>query len=347
MPTFTTHDLTDFATDLFCAAGAPDDIARAVATSLVETNLTGHDSHGIIQIIKYIGKIRSGQLIPTARPSVEKREQGTATINGGEGFGQITAQFGAQLTCELAAENGIACVALSRVNHIGRLGEYAETVAQHGLIGLIITSGSMIAGQVAPYGGGERRFGTNPMAWGIPTGDGQPSLISDFATSAYAAGKVSLAISKGEALPAGIIIDRDGNPATDPLALGMGGALLPFGTYKGYGLSLVIEIVASLLCGFAPASSAEFQFGNPTLMMAISIEQFTTKERFERLVQELLENVKVTKPAPGFDEVLLPGELEQRTYAERSQNGIPVPDATWADLSKLADEHNVQIPSSL
>ncbi len=345
MPNIKSESLVAFGADLFRAAGTPDDIALTVAKSLTLTNLMGHDSHGVIQIISYIGKIRSGQLNPTARPAIEKREQGTAVINGYEGFGQLSAQLGTQLTCEIAQETGIASVALSRVNHIGRLGEYAETIAQHGLIGMLITSGSMIGGQVAPYGGNGRLFSTNPMAWGIPVGGGQSPLISDFATSAYAAGKVSVALHKNEPLPPGILIDAQGYPTNDPAALGNGGALLPFGTYKGYGLSLMIEIVASLLCGFAPASSQEFRFGNPTLIMAISIERFTTKDRFEGLVQELLANVKATQPAPDFEEVLLPGEIEQRSYAKRSEEGIPIPDTTWAELTQLAHEYTVDVPA--
>lgn len=344
MPIIQSKPLVAFGADLFRAAGAPDDIAETVARSLTLTNLMGHDSHGVIQIIKYIGKIRSGQLNPSARPEVEKREQSTAVINGYEGFGQLSAQLGAQIVCDIAEETGIASVALSRVNHIGRLGEYAETIARRGLVTMIITSGSMIGGQVTPFGGKGRLFGTNPMAWGIPVGDGQTPLISDFATSAYASGKVSLAIHKNEQLPPGILIDSEGYPTNDPTALGKGGALLPFGTYKGYGLSLVIEIVATLLSGFAPASSEEFRFGNPTLMTAISIERFTTKEQFEKLVQELLTNVKATEPAPGFDEVLLPGEMEQRYYAQRTQEGISLPDATWEELRQLAQDYGVAVP---
>jgi uncharacterized oxidoreductase len=338
MPTVDADDLRAFAASMFEAAGTPSDIARITAESLVLANLSGHDSHGVIAVPRYVGKIQSGDYVPDARPVVAERRAGTASLDCGWGFGQIGGRVGTDLVCEMLPGQGIACVALKQVNHIGRLGEYAQRIAEAGYIGLVMTSGSGYGGQVVPYGGRERRFGTNPMAWGIPLPGDQPPLISDFATSAHAAGKVAVALDKGEQLPPGILIDGDGNPTQDPAALGAGGALLPFGSYKGYGLSLVIELVVSILAGFAPASSAEFHQGNPTLMVALSIDDFVTRPRYDALVAELLENVKRTQPAPGFDEVLLPGEKEQRSLAQRSAEGIPIPDATWAKLNALARE---------
>ena len=337
------ENLKEIAQNILQAAGAPEDIATNVAHSLVESNLYGHDSHGVILLIKYVSKIRSQDLIPTARPEIGERNGSTATVNSNWGFGHISACFGVDLACEIASELGMSCVALTKVNHIGRLGDYAGRIAERGLIGLVLTTGSMLGGQVAPYGGRERRFGTNPIAWGIPIADGKTPLISDFATSAYSAGKVGVYERKGETLPEGIIIDPEGNPSVTPSDFPAGGALLPFGGYKGYGLSLIIEIIVSTLSGFAPASSNQFQQGNPTLIMAIQIDRFTSKARFQELVEEVLHNVKVTEPAPGFDEVMLPGEVEQRSHEARTKDGIPVSDATWSQLKSLADSLGVDM----
>ena len=318
--------------------------ARQVAASLVASNLRGHDSHGIVQTLKYVGKIQSHDLIPEARPQLQQGQGSTAIIDCQWGFGNIGAMYGAQIACEIASDAGVGCVTLANVNHIGRLGEYVEFIARQGYIGLYMTSGSMIGGQVTPFGGSGRRFGTNPMAWGIPLGNDQPPLISDFATSAYSAGKVAVALSKGEALPPGILIDKNGDPTTDPADLNAGGSLLPMGSYKGYGLSLVIELVVSILAGFAPASSSEFHQGNPTFILALSIESFIARDRYEVLAGELLDNVKSTPAAPGFEEVLLPGEVEQRSLATRSKDGIPIPQATWEQLTELAVSLGVAHP---
>ncbi len=344
MPTFDSETLITFDSEIFVAAGTPSDIAQQVAASLVTSNLVGHDSHGIVQTLKYVGKIRSDDLIPTARPQLSQQQGSTASVDCQWGFGHIGAKYGAEVAWAIAAEAGVGCVTLNNVNHIGRLGEYVDLIARQGLIGLYMTTGSMSGGQVTPYGGSGRRFGTNPMAWGIPVGNEQPPLISDFATSAYSAGKVGVALDEGEALPPGILIDKNGYPTTDPADLAAGGALLPMGSYKGYGLSLVIELVVSILAGFAPASSGDFHQGNPTLILALSIETFTARDRYEALVSELLENVKNTPPAPGFDEVLLPGEVEQRSYAERSRAGIPIPKTTWQQLTELAESLGVAHP---
>ena len=344
MQIFNVEQLTKFSRSLLNAVHTPNDIASQVADSLILSNLYGHDSHGIILLDKYINKVRRKDLIPTARPQLAQRQGSTATVDSNWSFGQVGAQFGAELACEIASELGMSCVALNKVNHIGRLGEYASSIAEQGFIGLVLTTGSMFGGQVAPYGGRERRFGTNPIAWGIPIGEGKTPLVSDFATSAYSMGKVQVIERKGEMLPDGILIDKEGHPTINPADMGLGGMLLPFGGYKGYGLSLIIEIIASTLCGFAPASSNQFQQGNPTLIMAIDIERFTTRSRFQELVTEMLDNVKQTKPAPGFDEVLLPGEVEQRTYRERFENGIPLSDVTWEQLTSLAVELGVELP---
>jgi LDH2 family malate/lactate/ureidoglycolate dehydrogenase len=342
MPDIQAQVIIDLSTAIFQAAGAAPEIAAAVARSLVTTNLMGHDSHGVIRVGRYVSQIRSGTLDPTAQPRIAKRMGAMAVVDCQWSFGQIGARYGAQAAQEIAAEMGVSCVALSRVNHIGRLGEYATLLAEAGMVGIVFTSGTIVRVSVTPYGGREPILGTNPMAWAVPTG-GEPLMV-DFATAAVANGKIMVALSKGEPFPEGMLLDKDGYPTTDPATFNAGGMLLPFGTYKGSGLALMMELIPTLLSGFAPVSSPEHHPGNPTLIIALKVDTFITQERFERLTRELIDRVKAVPPAAGFDEVLLPGEKEARSTAERLVDGIPLPDSVWADLTKLAAEYSVTVP---
>ena len=340
MPTIHAAELTGFVSKLFAAAGAPDDIASYVARTLVNANLTGHDSHGVIRAEAYLREIDMGEIIPAARPEAAKRTGATAIIDCQRGFGQIGARQGAEDVLALAREHGVGSVVLHEVNHIGRLGEYAGWLAERGVIGIIMTGSSWHA--VLPYGGREGIFGTNPMAWAAPTSNGP--LVLDFATSSVAVGKLQVAIDEEREIPNGWLQNKNGDNTVNPSDFFDGGALLPFGTYKGYGLNLMVEIIPILLAGAAPVTSAEFKRGNPTLMMALNIEAFTAYDRFLRLADDLCARVKSVPPAAGFDEVLLPGEPERRALARRQQEGIPLAERTWVTLARLASERAVTVP---
>ncbi len=326
--------------DIFIAAGAPVDIAAIVAESLVHSNLFGHDSHGVLRVKQYVTMIRDGMIQPDQRPRIRKRFGATAMVTGGYGFGQVGARYAAELATEIGAEQGIGAVSLGQSTHVGRLGEYTAIIAAKGLIGIGFTSGTMYSGWVTPYGGRERTFGTNPMSFAVPGGDGG-TLLLDFATSGIAHGKILLARAKGAPLPIGMMLDKDGRPTTDAGILDDGAVLLAMGAHKGSGLSLIMEIIPTLLAGHRPISSPEFHFGNPTLLIALSPEAFDEGTDFPRHVDALKRRVKAVKPAEGFAEVLLPGEPEARSYAERVKSGIPLPEAVWADLYELADEFGV------
>ena len=344
MPLVKPQILADLGAAIFSAAGTPADIARMVAESLLQTSLTGHDSHGIMRVRLYVEMLRKGDLIPNARPHLRQQTGAIASVDCGRGFGQVGAQFGTALAAELAQEHGIGCVTLEEVNHVGRLGEYAEMLARQGLVGMVFTSGTVVRVSVAPWGGREPLLSTNPMAWALPTRTGAMPFVLDFATSIVANGKVQVALSKGEAFPEGMLLDRDGNPTTDPAIIQDGGMLLPFGSYKGYGLSLMMELIPGIMCGFSPVSSTEFRSGNPTMILALDVAAFTDLERFEQLTREFLVRIKAVEPAPGFEEVLLPGEKEQRSTAERSRAGVPLPQGVWDDVCALAREYGVATP---
>lgn len=336
--------LRSLARDIFSAAGTPEDIAALVAESLVMTNLLGHDSHGVLRVKQYVKMIRDDMIKPAARPRVRKRFGATAMVTNGYGFGQIGAGYAAELAIDIAREHGIAAVSLGQTTHVGRLGEWTQMIAAQGLIGIGFAGGGFSHGFVAPYGGRERVFSTNPMSFAVPCGD-EGMLLLDFATSGVAHGKVMLAQSKGAPVPQGMMLDKAGRPTTAAADLDDGGALLAMGLHKGSGLSMMMEIIPNLLAGDRPMSSPEFHYGNPTLLMALLPEAFDQATDFAAHVETLKARVKSVKPAEGFNEVLVPGEPETRSYAEREMNGIPLPDQVWADLCELAGELGVRLPT--
>ena len=336
--------LTRLCTEIFQAVGAPADIAATVAESLVKTNLYGHDSHGVLRVKQYIDMVRAGMIQPGERPRVTKRFGATALVTAGYGFGQVAARFAADLALDMGAQHGIAAVSLGQSTHVGRLGEYTARIAAGGLIGIGFTSGSMYSGWVTPYGGRERLFGTNPMSFALPCSGGE-TLLLDFATAGVAHGKIVLARAKNQPAPSGMMLDKDGAPTIDARLLDEGAVLLPMGLHKGSGLALMMELIPTLLAGNRPISAPDFHFGNPTLLLALLPEAFHDDADFPAQVAAMQRRVKAVQPAEGFDEVLLPGEPEALSYARRIADGIPLPDAVWADLRCLAEELGVDIPA--
>lgn len=344
MRTLSTAALTEFGVRLFVSYGASPEDARTVAASLVQASLLGHDSHGILRFARYAEKIDRQQLDPSHRPEVIQQHGAVALVDGHYGFGQVSAALGTKTVIGLARTHGVGAVALSHTNHIGRLGEYAGQISAAGLIGLVFSSGAGPGGSVAAFGGRERIFGTNPLAWGLPVPAGRGPLVADFSTSAVPEGKIGMAQTHGEKLPPGVLIDKEGRATVDPAAFYAGGAILPFGGHKGYSLVLLIELMASLLAGSVPSSSAEYQVGNPTLLLALSVEAFGSKEEYLRHTGDLLARIERSAPAEGFDRVLLPNTLEIDTERRRQREGIPVPDPLWVELAALAKRQGVALP---
>jgi uncharacterized oxidoreductase len=343
MPRFQSNELIKITRRIFVAAGTPEDIADIVAGALVKANLIGYDSHGIWRITRYIMRIRNGGLDPAARPEVERQTNSVAVVNGNWGFGQLGARLAVEYVSRLAPKCGVACVALHRTNHIGRVGEYAEMLASEGLISMVLTSVAGQDRQVAPYGGRERIFGTNPMAWALPVRVSRPPLVVDFATAATAEGKLAVAMSRGEQVEPGLVLDRYGNPSTEPNSFFDGGTLLPFGGHKGYGLTLMIQLMTNVLTDYENGSYRDSRFKNPSLFTAWSVEAFMALEQFVELVEDWLQYIKRSKTAKGFDEILLPGEPEARIFAKRSKEGIDIPEPTWREIEAIAGELGISI----
>jgi LDH2 family malate/lactate/ureidoglycolate dehydrogenase len=330
--THSADELTQLARAVLEEAGAPPATAGAVAESLVESNLRGHDSHGVRRLAPYVEFVRDGHVDPAAEPRVAQRRGAVVVVDGCRGFGQPAARLAVAELGALAREHGVGAAAIRRGNHVGRLGEYVEALADEGLVALAFCNADPT---VAPYGGRERRLGTNPLAWAAPRRRPEPPLVMDWATSAMAEGKVALSLARGESVPEQVLVDADGHPSTDPEDFYAGGALLPFGAHKGSGLSVMIELVGGALTGAGVANLDGHEEGNGTLLIALDVGAFVPREQFEDQAEDFCAALARTPPADGFDAVLVPGEIERRTRARRAREGVPVPAAIWSELQDL------------
>lgn len=339
MLTLSAGELLQVATTLFRAAGVQDAVARQVSESLVDSNLKGHDSHGIAQVPGYVQKILDGSLDPSAVPTILRESATTALVDGKWGFGQITATFATDVLITKALANDVAAVGIRNCNHIGRVGRYAEHAAEAGVLTMVTLCGGGRGTSTAPYGGMAKTLGTNPFAFAVPAGK-QPTMVVDFATTMVAGGKVAQARDRGESIPLGWIQTKDGLPTTDPNELSRGGMLLPMGGHKGFGLSMVAEALGGALTG-----ATRFEVGersrNCVFMWGIRIDAFQPEEEYRMLEDRAIEKIRSTPPAPGFERVLVPGDPERITQATRQQTGVPVPDGTWESLKAMAKQLGV------
>jgi hydroxycarboxylate dehydrogenase B len=322
---------------VFLAAGTPRHIADVVAEILVNADLTGYDSHGVMRIPEYVRAIEHGTLDPAAEPAVLRETAQIALLDGRQGFGHYAARAAMQAAVAKAQKGGLGGVSLVRAGHLGRLGEYAEQAARAGCIGLI-AAGHGAPGQesTVPYGGLRGALGTNPMAAGVPAGAGPPFVL-DYATSVMAGGKIVLAGNEGTDLPEAGILDRHGHPSARPADLFDGGFLLPFGRHKGYALSLLVCLLGGLSGAFDPARGTM----GGTFVLAIDVDAFTPVGDYRRAVRALLDGVKATPTAPGFHEILTPGDRAQRSRADRLAHGIDLPDRTHRELRACAERLGV------
>ncbi|GIF72808.1 Ldh family oxidoreductase [Asanoa siamensis] len=331
-------DLTRVATAILGRAGAPAEIATTVARSLVDADLAGHDSHGVRRLVPYLAAVRAGHLKPAARPAVTAHAGATARVDGRRGFGQLAAHAAVDTALDLAGQQGCAVVAVGNANHVGRLGEYVERIATADAVGIALCNADPT---VTPHGGRERRLGTNPLAWGAPRAAGRPPVVTDFATSAVAEGKLALSVVRGEQVPSGLLVGADGAPSTEPGDFYAGGALLPFGGHKGYALSVMIEIFGGLLSGAGISSLPGYDATNGTVFVAVDIARFLPVPEFRERTEQFCRLLADTSRA-GADPVLAPGEKEATTRAARARDGIPLAAATWRALADLPGGPSVE-----
>ena len=319
---------------IFTAAGAPADLAAEMGEALVGANLAGHDSHGVIRIPAYLRQIASGQLDPGARPEVIKETATTALVDGKWTFGHVAAKYGTSVAIKKAKESGSAVVSIVRCNHIGRLGQWASQAAAEDVIAMVTVGGggggaNAVRNSAAPFGGAEGAFSTNPISIGMPGGE-TPDMLIDFATTVVAEGKLQVARAKAAPVPEGCILDKEGRPTTNAEDFYNGGVLLPFGGHKGYALAMFVEMLGG---AFTPGDeiNGDGRRGG-AVIWAVDAFAFRSSESYADNADFVLDRVKKVKPAPGVDEVLIPGEPEARSAAAREKEGIPVADTTWQQI---------------
>jgi uncharacterized oxidoreductase len=336
------------------AMGAPADIATEVGRHLVGSNLAGHDSHGVMRLSQYKAQSDAGTLRPDARPYLFREEGACAIVDAGRGFGHFATMTAMTWCLERARRMGVAAAAVRHSTHIGRLGEYVERAAVQGMVGIVTVGiAGPGSGAMAPFGGRDRFLGTNPWAIGVPA-PGRTNFVMDFATTTVAEGKVRVARAKGAHLPPGVILDPDGEPATDPEQLYAGGTITPLGGglagHKGYGLSMAAALVGALaMVGDddpAPAGNAAGEPGwiGGVFTVAIDPEWFGGRDAYAALVRPVLDSADAAVPGTGAERVLVPGEPEAISRERRLREGVPIGEVTWAELSQASATLGVRMP---
>ncbi len=346
MQRFAAGPLTDFVREIFERVGCHAEEAGRVAAYLVESNLAGHDSHGVIRVPFYVQQVRDGLIVPNQEITVPVDTPVLAVVDANYAFGQSAGPKAVRLGIEKCKAMGLSAVALRNSGHIGRIGDWSEAAAAEGLVSVhfVNASGSLL---VAPFGGVERRFSTAPYSIGVPR-PGLPPLILDMATSTVAEGKVLVASRGGKKLPEGSLISAEGELGIDPVwiygahtpdgprnhRLGTG-AIRAFGEHKGSGLAFMCELLGGALTG-NKATQPNKRFANGMLSFYIDPQRIDPEGLFDPEVARYTAYVKSARPIDPDAPVLVPGEPEQASRAERRAGGIPLSDDTWAAIRGAA-----------
>jgi hydroxycarboxylate dehydrogenase B len=320
-----------------------------VTDNLLQANLTGHDSHGIGMLPRYAAAYLEGGLLPNAHVQVRLDGGAMLSLDGRAGFGQVIGREATEIGIARAKQHGSCVLALGNSHHLGRIGAWAEMAVAEGLISIHFVN-VLSRPIVAPWGGSDARFGTNPFAVGIPVDDGDPILL-DFATSIIAQGKTRVAYNKGEKLSPGQMLDNDGVPTIDPKfgVVEPLGALLTFGQHKGFGLSLVCELLGGALAGglavHEPAAGKQ-RVLNGMLTILLDPKRLADSVTFQREMRACLDWIKASPPQAGCERVQVAGDPERATRARRLAEGIPVDKTTWEEILAAAAKLGVD-PSAL
>jgi uncharacterized oxidoreductase len=351
MPTVAAADLEDFARRLFVVAGVTQADANTVARSLVGANLCGHDSHGVMRVPQYLGFLKAGTYRATAELTVLNETPAVLAADAGWGLGQVQAYRLMERLLPKAITLGVAAGSLRNCGHTGRLGEYAELAAMHRLAFFGTVNSHGAGRRVAPPGGTQGRISTNPICLGVPT-SGEP-VVLDFGTSVAAEGKVRVHHQSGTPCPGDWLLDHAGAPTCDPSVLYADprGSILPFGgsqSYKGFGLGLLLDLLAGGLSG-GPCSNPDAPMagvGNTLVFTLFDPAAFGGTDHLLKQADDLTAFVRGCPPCDPARPITLPGDPERAVRAARQRNGIPIPDGTWALLTKAADEYAVPVPGS-
>jgi uncharacterized oxidoreductase len=321
------------------AGGSEAYEAKLVADNLVLANLTGHDSHGIGMMPRYVEALLEGGLHPNRRIEVKLDAGALLALDGGAGYGQSIGLQATRLAIERARKHGVAIVALGNSHHLGRIGHWAEMAVAEGLVSIHFVNVQSFA-RVAPFAGADRRFGTNPVCIGVPL-PGEPPFLLDMATSAVAQGKLRVAHNKRARIPLGWLIDDQGNPTDDPRwgVIAPLGAMSCFGEHKGYGLAVACELLGGALTGGGVTdydNKTRRRVLNGMLSILIDPARLETQESYTKDSRSFLAWLRASRPAPGHDRVRIAGEPEREHRAKRERDGVPVDDETWKEILAAA-----------
>jgi uncharacterized oxidoreductase len=337
--------LHDFVVDVFTAAGSSQREASLISRHLVDSNLRGHDSHGVGSIPVYIRNLKCGDLLANQALTLVSETDSFLICDGNGGYGQVMAHDAVAIGITKAQQSGVALVGLRNSHHVGRIGHWAEQCAEAGLVSIHFVN-VVSDPSVAPFGGVAARVGTNPFSVGIPR-DGKRPVILDFATSKLAVGKVRVAMNQGKPLPPGALLTAVGEPTTDPSILFSQpkGILLPFGDHKGWGLSFACEVLGAALTGGKTQSGPKRRNATINCMLSILIspERLGTADTLSPEIDTFVGWVRSGDNAG----VLLPGDVEATTTGERHANGIPIDAKSWSDIVAAGREVGAEPPSSI
>jgi LDH2 family malate/lactate/ureidoglycolate dehydrogenase len=337
--------LTEFCTRVFQKLGMPDEEACIAADAIVGSNLRGVDTHGVIRMLVYSAKLKGGFINP--RPTVRplRETKGTALIDGGNGFGQVVGYRAMQTAIRKAREVGVSCVSVRNSNHFGTCAHYSMMALPQNMIGFAFTNASA---QMAPTGGAEKILANNPWSVAVPACKRFP-VVLDMANSVVARGKIRMAAKERRPIPPEWAVNKEGEPTTDPKAA-LEGFLLPIGGYKGYGITLMVDLLTGVLANssYGPRVQGldivEAIGGVSHTFMAIDIAAFDDVSEFKARMDAYIDEIKGSKRAKGVDVIYLPGEPEFLKEQERRKKGIPIHINVVKDLRKIADEAGVRFP---
>ena len=337
-------DLAVFGVRVLAAEGVPDGDARLVADSLVQADVWGHPSHGLMRLSWYVDRIRSGAMEAVTRPETVADLGAVAVVDGCEGVGQVIADRACRDAVRRSKEHGVGVVAVRNSNHFGMNAYYTRAMARDGCVGILTTNGSPA---MAPWGGRVKTVGANPWSVAAPAGR-HGVVVMDIANGLVARGKIYAALARGEAIPAGWALDAEGAPTTDPSAA-LEGVLLPMAGHKGYAISFMMDVLSGVLTGssFGTGVSGPYQAerrsGCGHLAIALDVAAFGEPAAFAARMEELIAEVRSVPLAQGFAEVFFPGEVEDRAAAARAE--VELAKGTREDLARLGASAGVAFPA--
>ncbi|MBG6071433.1 MULTISPECIES: malate/lactate/ureidoglycolate dehydrogenase [unclassified Polaromonas] len=344
------HTLRAQCASVLIAAGSSAAEAEKVAANLVMANLSGHDSHGVGMLPRYVDAVLEGGLVPNASVQTVLDAGALLSLNGQRGYGQVIGEQAMALGIASARLHGSCIMALAESHHLGRIGHFAEMAVAEGLVSLHFVNVKSRA-VVAPWGGSDGRFGTNPCCIGIPLKD-QPPFVLDFATSRVAQGKMRVAYNQGKTVAPGLLMDAHGQPTTDPGVVvvpqpnGFFGALMPFGEHKGYGLAIACELLGGALTGGGTWHSTNVHSRailNSMLTVLIDPAKLGTQAAFDTEARAFVDWLRQSPPAEGFDTVQIAGEPERAMRLQREQDGIEIDLQTWQEIVLAAGKVGASI----